>query len=241
MGDRSHKSDLKSMQENTHMNARRLLLIAFLAVITFALPSATQTPSKDSGKKEVITGKAAFADYTQQKPGVRRKITLADLPEPNPQEAVENHPQMAPRPEGAWPQAPAGFKVTLYSNDVDRPRLLRTAPNGDIFVAESYKGQIKVFRGVDADGKAQQREVFATGLQRPFGIAFYPPGADPKWVYVGNTGSVVRFAYKNGDLKASGAPETIVPTLATGSRVGGGGHWTRDIAFSLDGKKMYVS
>jgi glucose/arabinose dehydrogenase len=222
------------------MNARRLLVIASLAVIT-ASPSASQAPSKDSSKKEVITGKAAFADYTQQKPGVRRKITLADLPEPNPQEAVENHPQMAPRPEGAWPQAPAGFKVTLFAKDLKNPRLLRTAPNGDIFLAESTAGEIKVFRGVDAEGKAQQAEVFATGLQRPFGIAFYPAGPDPKWVYIGNTGSVVRFAYKNGDLKAGGAPETIVPTLATGSRVGGGGHWTRDIAFSLDGKKMYVS
>src|SRR3954466_13681878 len=117
------------------MNARRLLVIASLALIALPLESQSSKNKSESGTKEVIAGKAAFADYTQQKPGVRRKITLADLPEPNPQEAVENHPQMAPKPEGAWPKAPAGFKVTLYSKDVDRPRLLRTAPNGDIFVA----------------------------------------------------------------------------------------------------------
>src|SRR5205823_4633116 len=74
-----------------------------------------------------------------------------------------------------------------------------------------------------------------------WGITFYPPGPEPKWVYVGNTGSVVRFPYKNGDLKATDKAETIVPDLPTGARVGGGGHWTRDITFSKDGKKMYVS
>jgi glucose/arabinose dehydrogenase len=78
--------------------------------------------------------------------------------------------------------------------------------------------------------------VFATGLNRPFGIAFYPPGPDPQYVYIGDTDSVVRFAYKNGDLVASGKPETIVPVLPHG-----GSHWTRDVIFSPDGKKMYVS
>ena len=219
------------------MNVRRLLLFVLIALTAFAQDASKQS----QGKKVVITGKAAFADYTQQKPGVRRKLTLADLPEPNQAEAVNNHPEMAPRPEGAWPQAPAGFKVTLYSKDVDRPRLLRTAPNGDIFVAESYTGKIKVFRGVDADGKAKEMSEFAVNQQRPWGIAFYPPGPDPQYVYIGNTGAVVRFPYKNGDLKATGPAETIVPDLPTGFRVGGGGHWTRDIAFTRDGKKMYVS
>ena len=201
---------------------RPVLLLVLLAAVAAAY---------EPQQKEVITGKAAFADYTQQKPGVRRKIRLADLPEPNPQEAVENHPQMAPRPEGAWPKAPAGFKVTLYSKDVERPRLLRTAPNGDIFVAESYTGKIKVFRGVDTDGKAKEMSEFAVNQQRPWGIAFYPPGPDPQYVYIGNTGAVVRFPYKNGDLKASGPAETIVPDLPTGFRTGGGGHWTRTIVF----------
>ena len=85
-------------------------------------------------------------------------------------------------------------------------------------------------------------EVFATGLDRPFGIAFYPAGPEPKYVYVGNTDSVVRFPYKNGDTKASGEAETIVKDIPSGDEeVGGGGHWTRDLEFSPDGKTLYVS
>src|SRR5205823_4105350 len=78
-------------------------------------------------------------------------------------------------------------------------------------------------------------------LTLPFGIAFYPPGPEPKYVYVANTDSVVRFPYQNGDLKARGPAEKIVSSLPGFGRLRGGGHWTRDLAFSLDGKKMFVS
>jgi glucose/arabinose dehydrogenase len=93
----------------------------------------------------------------------------------------------------------------------------------------------------DGAGKPEQNEVFASGLERPFGIAFYPPGSEPKYVYVGETGAVVRFPYQNGDLKARGNKETIVPDIPSGGRLHGGGHWTRDVVFSSDGKKMFVS
>jgi hypothetical protein len=96
-------------------------------------------------------------------------------------------------------------------------------------------GRVRVLRP-SADGrKAEQVEIFAAGLNRPFGINFYPPGPDPQWVYVANTDSVVRFPYRNGDLKARGAPEVVVAQLPSG------GHWTRDIVFSRDGKRMFVS
>jgi glucose/arabinose dehydrogenase len=218
------------------MNSRSLFIVICISLAAFAQDSSSQ----EQGKKQVITGKDAFADFTQQKPGVRRKLTIVDLPEPNATEAVDNGPSMTSRPENAWPQAPAGFKVTLFAKGLKNPRLMRTAPNGDVFLAESSAGEIKVLRGIDAEGKAQQTEVFATGLSQPFGIAFYPAGPEPKWVYVGNTDSVVRFAYKNGDLKATGALEKIA-NIPGGGRLRGGGHWTRDIAFSKDGKKMYVS
>jgi glucose/arabinose dehydrogenase/mono/diheme cytochrome c family protein len=179
--------------------------------------------------------KAPFTDYRFEKPGETRKITLKDLPAPLATSSSGNGPQVVPRPENAWPQVPPGFKVELYASGLDEPRLIRTAPNGDFFVAESRSGGIRVFRGITAEGKSEQAETFATGLNRPFGINFYPPGPDPKWIYIGNTDSVVRFPYKNGDLKASGPAEHIVDVP------GGNGHWTRDIQFSLDGKKMFVS
>jgi len=189
----------------------------------------------------VITGQAAFTDYTQQHPGVRRKITLADLPEPKPDESVDNGPSVVPRPEGAWPIAPKGFKVEMYAQGFREPRLMRTAPNGDIFLADSHGDKIMVLRGVGPDGKAQTISTFADGLNLPFGIAFYPNGPNPKWVYVGNTDSVVRFPYKSGDLIATGKPEKIVPQLPGFAQLRGGGHWTRDIVFTPDGTKMLVS
>ena len=144
------------------------------------------------------------------------------------------------RPANAWPKVPAGFSVQLYATGFHNPRLIRAAPNGDVFLAESQPGNIKVMRGIDAKGGVQQVETFATGLDKPFGIAFYPPGPEPQWVYVGNTGSVVRFPYRNGDLKARGPAQKICD-LPGGGLLRGGGHWTRDIAFSLDGKTMFVS
>jgi glucose/arabinose dehydrogenase len=102
-------------------------------------------------------------------------------------------------------------------------------------VAESDAGDVKVFRGITAAAKAEQAQVFANRLNRPYGIAFYPPGPEPKWLYVGNTDAVVRFPYQNGDLKARGPAEHIVDLPH------GGGHWTRSIQFSQDGKKMFVA
>lgn len=190
---------------------------------------------------QVAPSNEPFADFHQEKPGVVRKITLADLPAPFASKSVVNGPDVVSRPANGWPQALPGFKVELYATGLNYNRLIRTAPNGDLFLAESRLGEIKVFRGVGQDGKAQQTEVFASGLTMPFGIAFYPPGPDPQWVYVGNTDSVVRFPYQNGDLKARGTQQVIVPDLPGGGHLRGGGHWTRDIAFSRDGKKMYVS
>jgi glucose/arabinose dehydrogenase/mono/diheme cytochrome c family protein len=178
---------------------------------------------------------APFTDYRLEKPGTTRKITVGDLPAPLATTSAGNSPQLVDRPEKAWPQVPPGFEVELYATGLDQPRLIRTAPNGDFFVAESKLGEIRLFRGISAEGKPEQAATFATGLKRPFGINFYPSGSDPQWIYIGNTDSVVRFPYKNGDLKARGPAEHIADVP------GGNSHWTRDIQFTPDGKKMLVS
>jgi glucose/arabinose dehydrogenase len=212
------------------------LRILALASVALVLPAAVFAQSGG-----VITGQDAFTDYSQEHPGVRRKITLADLPEPKEDQSTDNGASLVPRPEGAWPVAPKGFKVEIYAQGFTEPRLMRTAPNGDIFLADSHGDKIMVLRGVGPDGKAKQVSTFASGLDLPFGIAFYPSGPNPKWVYVGNTSSVVRFPYKSGDLVATGAPETIVAKLPGFAQLRGGGHWTRDVVFSPDGTKMLVS
>jgi glucose/arabinose dehydrogenase len=178
---------------------------------------------------------APFTDYRFEKPGEIRKITVRDLPAPFATASAANGPRIVARPEGAWPQVPAGFKVEEYAAGLENPRLIRTAPNGDVFVAETKAGDIRVFRGITSGGKPEQMAVFASELNRPFGIIFYPPGPDPQWVYVGNTDTVVRFPYHNGDLQARGPSEHIADVP------GSGGHSTRDIQFSPDGKKMFVS
>ncbi|MGA2154699.1 MAG: PQQ-dependent sugar dehydrogenase [Bryobacteraceae bacterium] len=190
---------------------------------------------------KVETGQAAFTDYRRQQPGTVRKITVADLPQPYATQAVDNGPHLVPRPADAWPKALPGFSVTEYATGLTNPRLVRTAPNGDLFVVESEPGRIRVLRGLDAHGHAEKMEVYAAGLTQPFGLAFYPPGPNPAYLYVANTDSVVRFPYHNGDVEAAGKPETVVAKIPGGGRLRGGGHWTRDLAFSNDGARLFIS
>ena len=182
-----------------------------------------------------------FTDYRGEAPGNSHKITVADLPAPYASQSAINFASVADQPKGAWPKVPAGFKVERFAEDLENPRLIRTAPNGDLFLAESDAGRVKVFRGISNNGRPTQEETFASGLNKPFGIAFYPTGNDPQWVYVANTDSVVRFAYHKGDMRARGSAEKVVPDLPGGGLLSGGGHWTRDIAFRSDGHKMFVS
>lgn len=204
-----------------------------------ALPP-TLAWAQDSSKEGPLTGQAAMGDWTTDAPGVRRKITVNDLPPPNEKESVTNRPKEVKRPEGAWPKVPEGFEVNLFAEGLKKPRVIMAAPNGDIFVAESKSDRVTVLRDADGDGKAEFKEVFSDELKQPFGIAFYPPGNEPTHVYFGNTDAVVRTPYKNGQTKAEGKPDELVP-LSAGGQLTGGGHWTRDVVFSKDGKKLYVS
>ena len=223
-----------------------VLLASLTAGCASADPEANAQQQKraraEGGPREgVLAGQGALGDWTTDAPGVRRRITAADLPKPYATRSVDAGSRVVPRPAGAWPKAPAGFKVEEFATGLQNPRLIRTAPNGDLFVAESYPGRVRVLRAAAAPGKAETVEVFAEGLRRPFGIAFYPPGDNPTHVYVANTDSVVRFPYRGGDLKARGPAETVVPDLPGGGQLRGGGHWTRDVAFSTDGRRMFVS
>ena len=191
----------------------------------------------------LLTGKTAMGDWTSDAPGVRRKITVEDLPAPSSNVLAINLPRVIGRPANAQLRVPTGFKIDLYAGGFRDPRFLLTAPNGDIFVTESRANQIKVLRDSKNTGKPETIETFAEqDLNKPFGIAFYPPGNDPQFLYVANTDGVIRFPYRNGDLKARGTAEKLSAKFSGGAAfLRSGGHWTRDIVFSPDGKKMYVS
>jgi glucose/arabinose dehydrogenase len=189
---------------------------------------------------ELLEHKAALEGAASDSPGLRRIIRLEDLPGTNATPSADKAPHMIKRPEGAMPKAPDGFTVELVASGLNNPRKIATAPNGDIFIAESSPGRIKVLRP-GAENKTPESKIFADKLHQPFGIAFYPPTGKPKYVYIANTDSVVRYPYQPGDMEASGSGETIVPDVPGGGKLRGGGHWTRDVVFSPDGKKMFVS
>jgi cytochrome c2 len=177
------------------------------------------------------------ADWKKDAPGVVHKIDLDKLDPPFESPSASNFPRLVARPEGASPKVPAGFKVDVFASGLGGPRAMRVAPNGDIFFTESNTGKVRVMRPSKDGSKAETIETFAQGLLQPFGVQFYPVGNNPQWVYIGETNRVVRYPYKVGDLKATAVPEVVVAELSPV----GGGHFTRDVAFSLDGKRMFVS
>jgi glucose/arabinose dehydrogenase len=184
------------------------------------------------------SAKAATGDsaaWTVDQPGDLHHIKPTDLVKPYASESAGNGPKGAPRPEGAMPAVPKGFKISIYADKLGKPRLPLRAPNGDIFLSEAAKGQITILR--PNGEKAETAGVFASGLSRPYGMALWPAGANPKYLYVANVNSVVRFPYSVGDVKAKGEPEVIVDKISDTS----GGHVTRTLAFSNDGKTMFLS
>jgi glucose/arabinose dehydrogenase/mono/diheme cytochrome c family protein len=213
-------------------------LVTYLKALATAhppVPAAGYAPHAGPSEAHAPLPPPPFTDYRFEKPGVVRKITVADLPAPFLTPSADNSPTIVPRPAGVWPKAPAGFLVEQYATGLHNPRLITTAPNGDFFAAETTANQIVIFRGISPRGKFETTSVFAAGLDHPYGIAFYPPGQDPQWIYIGNTGSIVRFPYRNGDLTARGPSEHIADIPD------GNGHKTRPIVFTPDGTKLLVA
>jgi glucose/arabinose dehydrogenase len=197
------------------------------------LIAATTASAVAVSADEVKKGQAAFGDWREDAPGVRRHIRLSDLPPPEMQESVSNPADKTARKPDTNPQVPEGFEVTAFDTGLTTPRVIRFAPNGDMFVADSRANQVRAYRLAE-DGKVAASEIFAGNLHQPYGIAFYPL-SDPKWVYIANSHSVVRFPYKKDGLKASGKAELIIDHIPETH------HWTRDIAFSPDGKVLYLA
>ncbi len=217
---------------------RWIILLGCLGMSAVFLLRAAKT----DGMK-VMTGSKAFTTTASLTPGIARKITVQDLPQPQPPAWLKGALMYvragtgtgSARPPNAIPKAPAGFKVDVYvDSGLRNPRQIRRAPNGDIFVADTGGGSVRIFRGVTVDGKPRESSVYAS-LPGAFGINFYPPGPNPQWIYVTNTSTLVRYAYKNGDLEATSEPEKLITNLPAG------GHSTRDIVLSKDGKSLFLA
>jgi glucose/arabinose dehydrogenase len=162
------------------------------------------------------------------------QIRIKDLPIPFASESVSKRVQIVSRPQNAALQVPPGFTIKPFIQGLNRPRWLMTAPNGDVFLSESYDHRIRLLRDANHDGVAEVNTVFAEGLNQPLGMAISP---DQKWFYIANTDAVIRSPYRVGQTRLQGKPTVI-------TRLTGGGynqHWTRNIIFSPDGAKLYVS
>jgi glucose/arabinose dehydrogenase len=153
------------------------------------------------------------------------EIRLDKLPVPFATKSAGNPPIVRSRPKDAALHVPAGFRIELWADGFDDPRNLVYAPNGDIFVAEPGGGKITILRG----GRPDQRATFASGLREPFGLAFAGDS-----LFVGCVNELVRYAYKPGQTAASGEPKHLLD-------LPDGGHSTRNVIASADGKKLYVS
>jgi glucose/arabinose dehydrogenase len=145
---------------------------------------------------------------------------------------IDNDPVVVPLPPDFQPQVPPGFKVSVFAEGFTGPRWLAIAPNGDVFVADSPAGEVVVLHDPKKQGSAESREVFADQLDLPFGIAFHDD-----YVYVANTNQVVRFRYDPKTSKRLGSAEHILDLPGKGYHQ----HWTRSLAFSSDGKKLFIS
>ena len=184
---------------------------------------------------EPLTGSAAYGDWHDDAPGVVRHITPDAMPQPFVTTSARRGASVVQRPVGAALHVPASFEVEQFAAGLQQPRTLRVAPGGDVFVTESTAGRLRILRPA-AGASKPQATVFADDLAYPFGVAFWPPGPEPRFVYVAETGRVIRFPYQAGDLQPRGKPEVVVSRLPPG-----GDHATRDLVFSQDGRTMFVS
>ncbi len=205
-------------ESNNVSNYVKAMLGLALAAAVLTVPAFAQTQGSAAANKRIV-------------------IKPDGLPKPFATESVRNSPKVIKAPAGAALSVPAGFEVSVYADgDFKMPRYLIEGPNGDVFVSDSGSYEVYLLRDINKDGKidnASERFTFATGLKRPFGMAIQKVGAQT-YFYVGNTDSIVRFKYEIGATKVEGAAEKLID-LPTG------GHWTRTILFSKDGKKMYIA
>ncbi|MDB6095175.1 MAG: sorbosone dehydrogenase [Verrucomicrobia bacterium] len=211
----------------------RANLIAYLSTLV----ASAGAPSTAARAPAPATPRSDPGDWYNARPGVQHHLTVADLPAPFSTESAGNSPKVVRPPSDARLSVPAGFTVKRFAEGLSNPRLLRIAPNGDIFLAETSSNRIRVIRAEDGADAPSKNQVYADKLDRPFGIAFFPSGSNPQWVYVANNNSVVRFPYRSGDLTARGAAQVIVPHLADNT----GGHSTRDVVFSPDDRRLFIS
>ena len=174
------------------MPPRHVVMFFIFAVL---LGTSASHACDNGSPEQVLTGQQAYGDWHNDAPGRQRRFGPQDMPRPFANPSASNTPSVVEPSRNLIPKVPASYSVERFAT-LEYPRLVRVAPNGDIFVAETAVGKVRVLRAADGAPHPDQDELFATGLQGPFGIAFYPSGPDPHWIYVATLNSVIRFPYR---------------------------------------------
>jgi len=210
-------------------------LIAYFQSVAQS-PSAAAAQRGDSQTTGIPDASLSSADWRLDAPGRAHRIDLAALPPPFATPSSRNNPQLIARPADAALALPPGFHIDVFAAGLKGPRKMLVSPNGDILVSEIQGGRVSVLHPTPDGARAASADVYLQGLKQPFGLAFYPNADQPQWLYVAETNRVTRYAYRPGDVKPRGEAQVLIPRLASG-----GGHVTRDIAFSPDGTQLFVS
>ena len=184
----------------------------------------------------VPSSSAQSANWRSDAPGRVHRISANSLPAPFATPSSRNNSSVVPKPSGASISVPPGFRVDTFIAGLTGPRKMLVAPNGDILVTEMRGGRVTVLHPSSDGSRAAGTDVYLQGLRQPFGVAFYPSAQNPQWLYVAETNRVTRYAFQVGDVKPRGAAQIVVAQLPSGV-----GHSTRDIVFSADGKRLFVS
>jgi glucose/arabinose dehydrogenase/cytochrome c2 len=199
--------------------------------------SLPRTPAARTPQPIIIPDSSvSSANWRLDAPGRLHRVTVATLPPPYATSSSRNGPSLVSKPTNAVLALPPGFHVEPFAAGLVGPRKMLLAPNGDIFVTEMSGGRVTVLHRTPDGSRAASKDVFADGLKQPFGLAFYPNVQKPQWLYVAETNRLTRYAYQPGDVKPRGEPQVVVAQLPSGV-----GHSTRDVAFSADGKQLFVS
>ena len=157
------------------------------------------------------------------------EVKLEPLPAPYATPSAGNPPRVVAQPKGAVLHVPPGFSVSLFAADLDGPRSMLLASNGDVIVTETSANRVTILRDANRDGVAESKYPFADELNAPYGLAIHD-----RWLYVGNEDAIVRIPYAAGQTRAAAQPERLTPLPP-------GGHSTRGVIFNRNGTKMYVS
>ena len=192
--------------------------------------------ARSEGSIVVPASSAESANWRLDAPGRLHRISASSLPPAFATPSSRNSSSVVAKPANASLSLPRGFRIEVFSAGHTGPRKMLVAPNGDILVTEMRGGRVSVLHPSSDGSRAAGTDVYLQGLKQPFGLAFYPNGQNPQWLYVAETNRVTRYAFQVGDVKPRGATQIVVAQLPSGV-----GHSTRDIAFSPDARRLFVS